>query len=66
MKNNSDTLFAVFAVVLVITNLFNFSYSKESGIKAGIGYMQKELITRDLAQYCPLDWHWAYKGECDK
>jgi len=27
---------------------------------------QSNLIARDLAQYCPADGHFAFKGECDK
>ena len=58
MNNEAGALWCGLVIGLVV------------GMFAGGGIMnsdwRKATIDRNLAQYCPADGAWAWKGECDK
>lgn len=51
---------AVFGLAFgLVTMLF-------AGVSVSDSNWHRELIERGLAQYCPVDGEWAWKGECKK
>ncbi len=53
------------ALMFVVWTLFVALFAALLGASAAENRWEAELISRNLALYCPQDGEWAWKGECD-
>ena len=59
-------IFGVFVIALVLGAVLGVALGVPQGWAQADSLWRKDMVVRGYGQYCPLDGHFAFNGECSK